>query len=238
MQTGVWRCCDRACGRSREPWSVMSRTHMCVSEARGPGSRFRLVVFVSVVSHDADMCIANACAASTIGCMSSRALTHTHMRMARASVRACALQKQGTRGRASGCLIAHAAFGLMFECVTSHRCVLQTQTCVLRKRLLLRLGCVSFLRTQTHVHTRAHAHICGRKQRSQARVSVCTHTCVLQKQGIRGHSSSCLDCVLIAHARSRPCVAEAMGLSRAEATMSQAALMFVHLLSRRGVFQC
>ena len=236
MQTGVWRCCDRACGRSREPWSVMSRTHMCVSEARGPGSRFRLVVFVSVVSHDADMCIANACAASTIGCMSSRALTHTHMRMARASVRACALQKQGTRGRASGCLIAHAAFGLMFECVTSHRCVLQTQTCV-----CCGSGCcydLAACRFFARKHTYTHAHICGRKQRSQARVSVCTHTCVLQKQGIRGHSSSCLDCVLIAHARSRPCVAEAMGLSRAEATMSQAALMFVHLLSRGGVFQC
>ena len=186
MQTGVWRCCDRACGRSREPWSVMSRTHMCVSEARGPGSRFRLVVFVSVVSHDADMCIANACAASTIGCMSSRALTHTHMRMARASVRACALQKQGTRGRASGCLIAHAAFGLMFECVTSHRCVLQTQTCVCCGSGCCYdlAACRFFARkhTYTHAHTRTFAGV-SREARPGS-VFAHTHVCCKSKESV------------------------------------------------------
>ena len=40
-----------ACGRSREPVvSDVAHTHMCVSEAQSPVSRFRFVVFVSGVS--------------------------------------------------------------------------------------------------------------------------------------------------------------------------------------------
>ena len=56
---------------------------------------------------------------------------------------------------------------------------------------------------QTHIHTRTHARICG-VSREATPGSVSAHTCVLQKQGIRGHASSFLDCVLIAHTRSRP----------------------------------
>ena len=113
---------------------------------------------------------------------------------------------------------------VMFECVTSHRCVLQTSAdiCLLRQGVLCcDLGCVSFLRSQTHI--RVHARTCLRcKQRTQAMASNCAHTCVLHKQGIRGHASNCLDCVLIAHARAVACVLQEQG---AEATMSQAVLL-------------
>ena len=37
----------------------------------------------------------------------------------------CVLHKQGARGHASRRLLAHAASFVMFQCVTSHRCVLQ-----------------------------------------------------------------------------------------------------------------
>ena len=62
------------------------------------------------------------------------------------------------------------------------------------------------------------------------------HVCCRSKASVvHGDASCCLDCVVIAHARSRLCVIEKQG---AEATMSQVApfVMFVHVMSQRGVF--
>ena len=168
-----------ACGRSREPVvSDVAHTHVLSSATKS-----RVTVPVC------DVCQ---------WCL----MTHTcalrmHVLLARGQcLHACALQKQGTRGQACGCLTAHAASVVMFECVTSHRCVLQTPADV----------CAN---AHTHTNMRAHA----RKQGTPAAVSDCarTHTCVLQKPRIRGRASSFLGCVLIAHARSPSCVAEATG---------------------------
>ena len=171
---------------------------MCVSEARSPGSRLRFVVFVSGVScHVRCEC---ACAAIGLGRMSSHAhalglaenpgsvFAHTHM----------CFQKQGTRGQASGCLIAHAAFVVMFECVTSHRCVLQAHAdvCVAEGSTVVTWLRVvsSHTNTHTHAHTRAHLR---REQRSHARVSVCTHMCLAKARNPWSHfqfPGLCTDC--------------------------------------------
>ena len=87
------------------------------------------------------------------------------------------LQQQGTRGHASVCLIAHAAFVVMFERVTS------TQVCVADacRHVCCGRGCCCDLVVSSHANTHKH-----------------THTCVLHKPGIRGHALSCLDCLPVA----------------------------------------
>ena len=86
--------------------------------------------------------------------------THTHAHGLRpvlhGHTHTCVLHKQGARGHASRRLIAYDASVLMFECVTSHRCVLQTSAdiCLLRQGCCCDLGCVSFTHTGTRVHWR------------------------------------------------------------------------------------
>ena len=50
-QTGVWPCCEIACGRSREPVvSDVAHTHVCFRSTKSPGSRFRFEVLGSGAS--------------------------------------------------------------------------------------------------------------------------------------------------------------------------------------------
>ena len=68
-------------------------------------------------------------------------------------------------------------------------CCRHMQTCVLRRGFCCDLAACRFF-AHARKDTHAHAHTCLQcKQRTKAVVS----TRVLQKQGIRGHASSCLD---------------------------------------------
>ena len=95
-------------------------------------------------------------------------------------------------------------------------------------------------RTYTHTHTHVRAGL-RRKQRTQAMASDCAHVhvcCRSKASVVHGDASCCLDCVVIAHARSRLCVIEKQG---AEATMSQVApfVMFVYtcFVAKRCVWE-
>ena len=47
-------------------------------------------------------------------------------------------------------------------------------------------------------HMSSHTHVCGPCSTMQRIRGTCARTCVLQKQGIRGHGSGCLGRFLIA----------------------------------------
>ena len=141
---------------------------------------------------------------------------HAHMCVAEA-------RKPWGRGHTSGCLVAHAAFALMFECVTSQRCVLPTRAdmCVVEGGAVMTWLHVVSSHASPHTHTRTRAHVCGasREPRPWSLTCAHTHTCVLQTQGVRGHASSCLFWLHM-HATAR--VWQKQG---AEATTSQAVLL-------------
>ena len=99
-------------------------------------------------------------------------------------------------------------------------------------------ACRFFARKRTYTHSHVRTGL-RRKQRTQAMASDCAHVhvcCRSKASVLHGDASCCLDCVVIAHARSRLCVIEKQG---AEATMSQVApfVMFVHVMSQRCVWE-
>ena len=126
------RCCDRARQQQRvRGQRRRTHTHVCVSEARSTGPRFRFVAFVSLTTH---RCALRMHVLLGLGRVTShkcekarRSVLHTHTHMCVCA--RCRSKELEDRGHASGGLIGHAAFAATFDCVTSHRFALQTRSC-------------------------------------------------------------------------------------------------------------
>ena len=207
-QTRVWRGCDLVCRKQRAR-GQRCRTHTCVfqkHDVRGHSSRLWCL---PVVSHDARMCVANACAAigPGVGHMSSRARTCAWPSREPVNVctHICVLQKQATRGHASGCLIAPSTF-VIFECVcvcvTSQMCVADACTHVYcGKGCCCDLAACRFFACK-HTYTHAHARTFVAQAENPGVVSDCAHThvCVAEAWNPWSHfqlPGLCSDCAWV-----------------------------------------
>ena len=137
------------------------------------------------MSHDAHMCVADACAAIGLGRMSSHAHAHGLRREPGNSVCADATHAEARNPwsllRLPDCTCCFCCD--VRVCVTSRRCVLQTRAdlCIAAGGAVLTWLRVDSSRANTHTYTCMRAHICGvsRKPRTQAIGQwLHTHMCV------------------------------------------------------------
>ena len=164
-----------ACGKRREPVVSDTHTHVCFSSTKSG---------VTVpVCEDAHMCVANACAARIWAHVISHTCTWPRREP---GIIVCARAHLCCRSKASGCLVARAAF-VMFGCVTSNRCVLQACADM---RFAAGGAVVTWLRVvsshaSTHTHTRTCTHLWS-KQRTHRSWSVTarTHMCLHEARNL------------------------------------------------------
>ena len=118
---------------------------------------------------------------------------HAHMCVAEA-------RKPWGRGHTSGCLVAHAAFALMFECVTSQRCVLPTRAdmCVAEGGAVMTWLHVVSSHASPHTHTRTRAHVCGASREPRPWSLTCAHThthaCCRRRESVVTLPVACSGC--------------------------------------------